>query len=152
MMPSLVQSAQIPADLDEAVLDRMDEVIAFPLPDAPARAALGRQYFDALVAGAARPAAPATPKPCTAVTCARAPRAPPPPPLLRLAPCVTAAALDAACHAADGLSGRHLAKLFRKVRAEAQGGGGGLVTAAMICRCVDEERAALQLRAPQPTA
>ncbi|CAM9799256.1 unnamed protein product, partial [Discosporangium mesarthrocarpum] len=35
-----------PQDLDEAILDRVDEVIHLPLPDLPQRRRLAQQYFD----------------------------------------------------------------------------------------------------------
>eukprot|EP00904_Undaria_pinnatifida_P014019 jgi/Undpi1/9748/HiC_scaffold_27.g12204.m1 len=44
---SMVLTTSRPKDLDEAVLDRVDEVIHLPLPRLPERARLVRQYFKA---------------------------------------------------------------------------------------------------------
>lgn len=143
---ALLLATNRPSDLDAAVLDRMDEMIPFPLPGILARCRLARLYFDAFIGlqsqlaaaaaaagvqpsallagegGGASPAAAAA-----AVTDAGAVTlrssgwccSRTASPLLRVSPCVTSALLDEVASLAEGFSGRQMAKLMLKVQAEA---------------------------------
>jgi ATPase family AAA domain-containing protein 3A/B len=49
---AVVLATNRPADLDPAVLDRMDEALEFPLPGPPEREAILRIYIDSYIARA----------------------------------------------------------------------------------------------------
>ena len=49
---AVVLATNRPADLDPAVLDRMDEALEFPLPGPPERAAILQLYVDSYIAKA----------------------------------------------------------------------------------------------------
>ena len=46
---AVVLATNRPADLDPAVIDRMDEALEFPLPGAPERAQILRIYLDSYI-------------------------------------------------------------------------------------------------------
>jgi ATPase family AAA domain-containing protein 3A/B len=110
---ALVVATNRPAELDEAVLDRMDESLEFPLPGQAERRALVQLYYERYVL--APPAAPAGP-----FWAARAQ-----PPAITPDADVTDALLQEAAHVTEGFSGRELAKLMLSVQAAVYGRAGG---------------------------
>jgi ATPase family AAA domain-containing protein 3A/B len=130
----LVLATNRPADLDPAVLDRMDEALEFGLPGAAERRAILALYFERYVAAAGTAAGGAG---AGAEAGARARVAA----LLRGraaaadridASAVGEAALDAAAAATEGFSGRELAKLMASMQAAAYGARDATLSAALF--------------------
>ena len=143
----LVVATNRPADIDSAVIDRLDAAIAFPSPGGAARVAIGRLHFHAQIASRSQYAARATPavplppgsdapldsedalawrvQGATAAATANPPRHRHHvgPPLITIAPDVTLTLLDALCGRCDGASGRQLAKVMVNVQATVYAAG-----------------------------
>lgn len=155
----LVLATNRPGDLDPAVVDRCDEALLFPLPDADARGALLTRYFRAYV----RNASGAGSGLFVSLLGARSHRG-----AIAVAPELTDDYLRASLVArTDGFSGREIAKLMLAVQADAYarssaalpkagggtgsgGGGGGWLSpappAASLDRAGLEETVAWKLR------
>ena len=138
----LLVATNQPENLDDAVLDRLDEEINFPIPDAAGRVALGRAYF-ALYLGRFPVAVASTSPKATAKVqratvpmssaskrawCGRSCRATPTC-SLQVADDLTLPALQAACIAAEGLSARQMSRAMLALQAAAYAGARGEETA-----------------------
>ena len=138
---ALVLATNRPGDLDEAVLDRMDEALEFPLPGQQERAQLLRLYFAKYITQPAGADADADVAARQGLL-TRLFRARPSPPAVQVAADVNDALLDSVAAQTEGFSGRELAKLMASVQAAVYGRPGAMVLDAATLQAVVAQKVA----------
>ena len=116
----MVLATNRPSDLDAAVLDRVDDSLEFPLPDAASRQELMRKYLDHYVISVHLQSA-------SGIFAKSHPQIP-----VKVTEKEVDAALKAAAKATEGFSARELAKLMASVQSAAYGSAEGALTKALL--------------------
>ena len=138
---ALVLATNRPGDLDEAVLDRMDEALEFPLPGQQERAELLKLYFKQYIeqpAGADADADVAARRGLLT----RLFRSRPSPPAVKVQADVNDALFESVAAQTEGFSGRELAKLMASVQAAVYGRKGDMVLDAATLQAVVAQKVA----------